>query len=64
MARAFLSLSTELIESFVTAQDDLQIRALILSIEHESINLNSVLNVSGDCATDFNGTLADTLRGQ
>lgn len=61
MARAFLSLSTELTEAFSAAQDDLQIRALVLSIEEETINLKSLLNVGGGSSADFDGALTDSL---
>lgn len=61
MARAFLSLSTELTEAFVSAQDDMQIRALVLNIEGESINLKSVQNIGGAVADDFEGAMADAL---
>ena len=64
MARAFLTLSTELTEAFSAAQDDLQIRALVLSIEEETINLKSVQNVGGDGATDFDGAMTESLSGE
>jgi hypothetical protein len=62
MARAFLSLSTELTEAFSSAQDDLQVRALVLNIEEEAITLKSVQNIVGDCAADFD-ILRDSLSG-
>jgi len=61
MARAFLSLSTELTEAFSSAQDDLQIRALFLNIEEESINLKSQQNICSDAAGDFDGAMAESL---
>lgn len=61
MARAFLSLSTELTETFSSAQDDVQIRALVLSIEGEVINLKSVQKVSGSASEDFDGSMSESL---
>lgn len=64
MARAFLTLSTELTEAFSAAQDDLEIRALVLNIEDESINLKSLQNLGGNAASDFNGAMTDSLSGK
>lgn len=64
MARAFLSLSTELTEAFSAAQDDLQVRSLLLKVEGESIILKSVQNCLGEGAgADFNGATTDILSG-
>lgn len=64
MARAFLSLSTELTEAFSSAQDDLQVRSLLLRIEGESINLSSVQNCLGGAREDFDGAMTDMLSGK
>ena len=61
MARAFLSLSTELTEAFSSAQEDVLVRALFLTIEEESIQLKSIQNVGISIEEDFDVVMAEKL---
>lgn len=63
MARANLSLSKDVTDLFISAQDNLSIRTIQVRIEEEEMVIGEVLNRFGSVEKDFEEILPESLNG-